>query len=139
MNSKLNQILVSSGLYFIVSSFFALISSSFNLLFALFFPVFLVFIISLTLLKRLSCVQNLTKKNPNIVLLLNVLGIYTIVYFIINIIGTVLQYMNEQGRLTSVYSIYEDWGEPIGAVIDILFFAVFVATLFIILVRSLKK
>ncbi len=44
--------------------------------------------------------------------------------------------MNEQGLLTSAYSIYEEWGEPASAVIDILFFAVFVVALFIILVRS---
>lgn len=139
MGLKLNQILVSSGLYFIISSFLGLINSSFNSLFALAFPVFLIFIISLTLLKQLSWVRSLTKKFPNIFLLLNVLGIYTVVYFIINIIGIVLQYMNEQGLLTSVYSIYEEWGEPAGAVIDILFFAVFIVALFIILVRSLKK
>lgn len=139
MSSKLNQILVLSGLYFIISSFLGLINSSFNSLFALAFPVFLIFIISLTLLRQLSWVRSLTKKFPNIFLLLNVLGIYTVVYFIINIIGIVLQYMNEQGLLTSVYSIYEEWGEPARAVIDILFFAVFVVALFIILVRSLKK
>lgn len=139
MSSKLNQILVSSGLYFIISSFLGLINSSFNSLFALAFPVFLIFIISLTLLKQLSWVRSLTKKFPNIFLLLNVLGIYTVVYFIINIIGIVLQYMNEQGLLTSVYSIYEEWGEPASAVIDILFFAVFIVALFTILVRSLKK
>lgn len=139
MSSKLNQILVSSGLYFIISSFLGLINSSFNSLFALAFPVFLIFIISLILLKQLSWIRSLTKKFPNIFLLLNVLGIYTVVYFIINIIGIVLQYMNEQGLLTSVYSIYEEWGEPASAVIDILFFAAFIVALFIILVRSLKK
>lgn len=139
MSSKLNQILVSSGLYFIISSFLGLINSSFNSLFALAFPVFLIFIISLTLLKQLSWVNSLTKKYPNIFLLLNVLGIYTVVYFIINIIGIVLEYMNEQGLLTLVYSIYEEWEEPAGAVIDILFFAVFIVALFIVLVRSLKK
>lgn len=139
MSSKLNQILVSSGLYFIISSFLGLINSRFNSLFALAFPVFLIFIISLTLLKQLSWVRSLIKKFPNIVLLLNVLGIYTVVYFIINVIGIVLQYMGERGLLTSVYSIYEEWGEPASAAIDILFFAVFVVAFFIILVRSLKK
>ncbi len=62
MSSKLNQILVLSGLYFIISSFLGLINSSFNSLFALAFPVFLIFIISLTLLKQLSWVRSLTKK-----------------------------------------------------------------------------
>lgn len=139
MAYKFNQMLLLTGLYFIVSSFFALISSSFNLLFALFFPIFLIFIIGLTVFKQLSWTTNLTRKFPNIVLLLNVLGVYTVVQFIINLSGMILQYMNEQETLTSIYSIYEEWGEPVKAVIDILFFIVFVVALFIILVRSLKK
>lgn len=139
MAYKFNQMLLLTGLYFIVSSFFALISSSFNLLFALFFPIFLIFIIGLTVFKQLSLTTNLTQKFPNITLLLNVLGVYTVVQFIINLSGMILQYMNEQETLTSIYSIYEEWGEPVKAVIDILFFIVFVVALFIILVRSLKK
>lgn len=139
MAYKFNQMLLLTGLYFIVSSFFALISSSFNLLFALFFPIFLIFIIGLTVFKQLSWTTNLTQKFPNIALLLNVLGVYAVVQFIINLSGMILQYMNEQETLTSIYSIYEEWGEPVKAVIDILFFIVFVVALFIILVRSLKK
>lgn len=139
MAYKFNQILLLTGLYFIISSFFALISSSFNLLFALFFPIFLIFIIGLTVFKQLSWTTNLKQKFPNIVFLLNILGAYTVVYFVIKILEVILQYMNKQGILTPMYSIYEEWGEPAKAVIDILFFTVFVVALFIILVRSLKN
>lgn len=139
MRQKLNQILVIGGLYFIISSFIMLINNSFNPLFAVIFPIFLIFIICLTIFKQVSWVTNLTKKFSNIVLLLNILGTYTIVYFVINLLGTILQYINEQGLLTSTHLFYEEWGEPINAGIDILFFGAFIVTLFIILIRKLKK
>lgn len=139
MRQKLNQILVIGGLYFIISSFIMLINHSFNPLLAVIFPIFLIFIIGLTIFKQVSWVTNLTKNFSNIVLLLNILGTYTIVYFVINLLGTILQYINEQGLLTSTHLFYEEWGEPINAVIDILFFGAFIVTLFIILIRKLKK
>lgn len=139
MAYKFNQILVLSGLYFIISLFFSLISSDLNQLFALIFPIFLISIIGLTLFKRVFWVASLARKVPNLVVLLNVLGAYAIIYFVVNVLGAILKYMNEQGLLTSIYAMYEEWGEPMNAVIDILFFAAFIIATFIILIRKLKK
>lgn len=139
MAYKFNQILVLSGLYFIISLFFSLISSGLNQLFALIFPIFLISIIGLTLFKRVFWVVSLARKVPNLVLLLNVLGAYAIIYFVVNVLEAILKYMNEQGLLTSIYAMYEEWVEPMNAVIDILFFAAFIIAPFIILIRKLKK
>lgn len=139
MGYRLNQLFVLSGLFFIISSFFTLISSSFKLLFAFSFPIYLIFIVGLILFKPLSWVSKLTKEFPNIALLLNVLGIYTIVYFVVNFLGIVLEYFNECGLLVSINTVYGEWNEPFSALVDILFFVVIVVSLIIIMVRKFKR
>lgn len=139
MKNKLSQILLLCGLYFIISSFFGLISNHFNFLFAIIFPVFFIFVITLTLVGLVNWVKRIKEKLPNITLLLNVLGTYTIVYFAINLFGMLMQYINSNGQWNALYSFYEEWGELIIAATDIVFFAVFITVLFIILIKKLIK
>lgn len=139
MKNKLSQILLLCGLYFIISSFFGLISNHFNSLFAIIFPVFFIFVITLTLVRLVNWVKRIKEKLPNIALLLNILGAYTIIYFIINLFGMLIQYINSNGQRNTIYSIYEEWGELIIAAIDIVFFTVFITALFVILIKKLIK
>lgn len=89
--------------------------------------------------KQFSWVEKLSKKVPNIVFLLKILGVYIFIYFFTNISGIILRYLDERGFSLGLYSIYEEWGEPVNAVIDIVFFFVLVIALLVILIKNTGK
>ncbi len=136
---RFNQILILSGLYYVVSSFFILANGNLNKAVACCFPIFLSIIIALMFFKQFSWVEKLSKKVPNIVFLLKILGVYIFIYFFTNISGIILRYLDERGFSLGLYSIYEEWGEPVNAVIDIVFFFVLVIALLVILIKNTGK
>ncbi len=50
-----------------------------------------------------------------------------------------MRYLDERGFSLGLYSIYEEWGEPVNAVIDIVFFFVLVIALLVILIKNTGK
>ncbi len=66
--------------------------------------------------------EKLSKKFLTLFFLLKILGVYIFIYFSTNISGMILRYLDERGLSLGLYSIYEEWGEPVNAVIDIVFF-----------------
>ncbi len=137
MKDKLMQVFVLSGVYFIISAFLGLISQYFNLLSAFVFPVFLFSLLFLTFFKPLNWVIKFKDNFPSIVLLLNIFGIYTIIYFMVNVMGMSLSYVI--GKDSSFSMLYQEWGEVINTGIDLMFYFGLIVALLVILVGKFRE
>lgn len=137
MKDKLMQVFVLSGVYFIISAFLGLISQHFNLLAALVFPVFLFSLLFLTFFKPLNWVMKFEDNFPSVVLLLNIFGIYAIIYFTVNVLGMSLSYITGKDTVISIF--YQEWGEVINTGIDLVFYFGLIVALLLILVRKFRE
>ena len=89
MNTKCNQILILSGGYFIISSALGMINYGVHQIFAIVFPLFLLVVGISSIFVEFGWVVDFREKYPSISLLLKILGIYTIIFFLFNILNAI--------------------------------------------------
>ena len=127
MKSKMLQILTLCGGFFIISSVLSMISYILQQICAVIFPIFLIIIVLLCIMSKLSRVTNFQIKYPDLTLLLNVLGGYVLIYFLLNII------------VIPLLSDISDYMALIDVAISFGFIVSVFITLLIILVRTVKR
>lgn len=127
MKSKMLQILTLCGGFFIISSVLSMISYILQQICAVIFPIFLIIIVLLCIMSKLSRVTNFQIKYPDLTLLLNVLGGYVLIYFLLNII------------VIPLLSDISDYMALIDVAISFGFIVSVFITLLIILVRTVKQ
>ena len=127
MKSKILQILTLCGGFFIISSVLSMISYILQQICAVIFPIFLIIIVLLCIMSKLSRVTNFQIKYPNLTLLLNVMGGYVLIYFLLNII------------VIPLLSDISDYMALIDGAISFGFIVSVFISLLIILVRTVKR
>lgn len=139
MRRTLTQILVLGGGYFIISSLFAIFSDIIGTAFALMFPLFLVIVIILAFLKPIEKISLFNDKHPNITLLLSIIGVYTYVYFAINLYGIILESIgSDNNYINSLVESYNYWYDIVEMVLSLAFVVSIGVSFLLILYKNIR-
>lgn len=128
MNTKCNQILILSGGYFIVSSALGMINYGVHQIYTIVFPLFLLVVSISSIFVKFGWVVDFREKYPSISLLLKILGLYTIIFFLFNILNAI-------GLFSDFYQIY---GDLANGVIGFIFLLSFILALIFIFINKAK-
>lgn len=135
----MTQVFVLCGLYFIISSFLGIFVGGISHFSALVFLLFLPGVVVITIFKSFSFVATLKDKYPSLTILLNILGVYVVIYFIRNLLGILGEALCENKILNCQVREYAEWEEFLAAMIDIVFFMILMLSLIFILVRKISE
>lgn len=140
LRKALTQTLVLGGVYFIVSSLFAVFSDIIGTVFSLIFPLFVVIVVTIAFFRPIQKIIIFNNKHPNITLLLSVIGTYAYIYFAINLYGAVLESLsNDAGNhINSLLTSYNDWYDIIETVLSFSFVVGIIISCLIILYKNIK-
>ena len=128
MNTKCNQILILSGGYFIISSALGMINYGVHQIFTIVFPLFLLVVGISSIFVKFGWVVDFREKYHSISLLLKILGLYTIIFFLFNILNAI-------GLFSDFYQIY---GDLANGVIDFIFLLSLILALIFIFINKAK-